>query len=124
MNTATRIPLRLAPGLRSRLAATRPIHYTAGKAANVAPVVGTGPPPEPPSVAVANAYERVERRRKQAKLLKEAKELRSANANGLKKGGLKTRFWKDVDVKEVDGTFLSKPFPCFCEEAEDWLGRD
>jgi ATP synthase F1 complex assembly factor 2 len=102
MNTATRIPARLAPALRTRVLPIRSISYTATKAADVAPIVGTGPPPEPPTPAAANAYERVERRRRQAKLLKDAKDIRTVAA-GKATGGLKKRFWKDVDVKEVDG---------------------
>jgi ATP synthase F1 complex assembly factor 2 len=105
MHSTTRISLRLASGLRASTVSFRSISQTAGKAANVAPIVGTGPPPQPPSPAAANAYERVERRRRQAKLLKDAKEIRSV-ASGKSSGGLKKRFWKDVDVKEVDGTSL------------------
>lgn len=104
MNSTTRISLQLASGLRSRATSYRAISSTATKAANVAPVVGTGPPPEPPTPAAANAYERVERRKRQAQLLKEAKDIRNVAA-GKATGGLKKRFWKHVDVKEVDGKF-------------------
>lgn len=107
MHATARISLRLASGLRTRTSSVRSISQTTGKAANVAPIVGTGPPPQPPSPAVANAYERIERRRRQAKLLKEAKDIRSVTA-GKSSGGLKNRFWKDVDVKEVDGKDLAR----------------
>ncbi|KAM0188818.1 hypothetical protein ACHAPA_000410 [Fusarium lateritium] len=100
MKSVTRLSMRLAPRLVQRPALVRPIHSTVVKAANVAPVVGTGPPPEPP-IQHTDAHARVARRRRQAEMLKNAKELRSANVrNG---GGLKKRFWKDVTVKEVDG---------------------
>lgn len=77
------------------------IHSSAVHAANVAPIVGTGPPPEAPIPATPSANERVARRRKQAELLKTAKDIRSAKDG--KSVSLKTRFWKDVSVKEVDG---------------------
>jgi ATP synthase F1 complex assembly factor 2 len=51
--------------------------------------------------AAGTLHERVQRRRKQAEMLKNAKEIRSAQAG--KTGGLKKRFWKDVSVSEVDG---------------------
>ena len=100
MKPVTRLPLRIAPRLIQRPAFVRPIHSTVVKAANVAPVVGTGPPPEPP-VQPQDVHQRVARRRRQAEMLKNAKELRSASSG--KGGGLKKRFWKDVSVKEVDG---------------------
>jgi len=101
MKPVTRLPLRIAPSLIQRPAFVRPIHSTVVKAANVAPVVGTGPPPEPP-VQPQDVHQRVARRRRQAEMLKNAKELRSASS-GKGGGGLKKRFWKDVSVKEVDG---------------------
>lgn len=105
MNTTARIPLRLASGLRTKTTSIRLISHTATKAADVAPIVGTGPPPEPPSPAAANAYERIERRKRQAHILKDAKDIRTVTS-GKSTGGLKSRFWKDVDVKEVDGASL------------------
>lgn len=102
MKSVTRVPLRIAPRLVQRPAFVRPIHSTVVKAANVAPVVGTGPPPEPPIQPAENVHQRVARRRRQAEMLKNAKELRNASS-GKGGGGLKKRFWKDVSVKEVDG---------------------
>ncbi|KAJ4259699.1 ATP synthase mitochondrial F1 complex assembly factor 2 [Fusarium torreyae] len=104
MKPVTRLPLRLAPRLLRAPAPAfvRPIHSTVSKAANVAPVVGTGPPPEPPTQPAVDAHQRVARRRRQAEMLKNAKELRSASG-GKGGGGLKKRFWKDVTVREVDG---------------------
>ncbi|KAF7554136.1 hypothetical protein G7Z17_g3108 [Cylindrodendrum hubeiense] len=106
MKVATRLPLRLAPRLVNATAFIRPIHSTAAKPANVAPIVGTGPPPappEPPSAAEVNVHQRVARRRKQAEMLKHAKEIRSVSAG--KTGTLTKRFWKDVAVKELDGAY-------------------
>lgn len=104
MKVATRLPMRLAPRLVNAPVFLRPIHSTVAKPANVAPIVGTGPPPappEPPTAAEVNVHQRVARRRKQAEMLKHAKEIRSVSAG--KTGTLTKRFWKDVAVKEVDG---------------------
>lgn len=106
MQPTMRIPLRLAPRLLSSHALpVRAIHASALKAANVAPVVGTGPPPAPPLERTPN--ERVERRRRQAEMLKTAKTIRSAkDGKGPSSSDatpMKRRFWKDVTVKEVDG---------------------
>lgn len=115
MQAATRIPLRLA----SRLCAASPstssarlIHSSAKTSANVANIVGTGPPPEPPTPERVNLDARVARRRKQAEMLKTAKDIRSAKktASANKAAPLQTRFWKDVGVHEVDGTHLPSPF--------------
>ncbi|GAB0135059.1 hypothetical protein EsDP_00003411 [Epichloe bromicola] len=80
---------------------SRALHATACKAANVAPALGTGPPPEPPIATVRNAKERIERRRRQAEMLKQAKVIR--NAKDGKTTTVRKRFWKEVTVKEVDG---------------------
>lgn len=101
MRPTTRIPLHLAPRLFGASTPFRPIHTTISAAANVAPIVGTGPPPEPPIPASRNASERLERRKKHAELLKNAKDFRKAK--GGKGGALKKRFWKNVCVEEVNG---------------------
>ncbi|KHN98712.1 ATP12 ATPase family protein [Metarhizium album ARSEF 1941] len=86
-------------------AISRTLHSTASRAANVAPILGTGPPPPPPpptpTPAVRNMNERIERRRKQAELLKQAKVIRTAKDG--RSTTLRKRFWKDVSVQEVDG---------------------
>ncbi|KGQ10034.1 Protein atp12 [Beauveria bassiana D1-5] len=115
MQPTMRIPLRLAHRVLSgTVLPVRSLHASAITAANVAPVVGTGPPPEAPIQRTPN--ERVERRRKHAEMLKMAKAIRSANdgkqspspSSSADGGGrdlspTRRRFWKDVRVKEVDG---------------------
>lgn len=104
MKAATRFPVRLAPRLIHPPVFVRSIHSTVPKPANVAPIVGTGPPPEPPAPAStsANLHERLARRRRQAELLKNAKDLRNAKS-GKTSGGMRQRFWKEVTVQEVNG---------------------
>lgn len=101
MQVATQSFLR--PIGRSIGGLSRWIHSTGTAAANVAAVLGAGPPPEPPtpSPAVRNMHERIERRRKQADLLQQAKVIR--NAKDGKTRALRKRFWKNVSVQEVDG---------------------
>lgn len=92
--------------LKSQPIASRALHYSAADPANVAPFCATGPPPEPPQPAAEHPYAKAERRRKQAELLKNAKELRDASSSNSKSPGkspLKKRFWQDVHIKEVDG---------------------
>lgn len=107
MKPSSRISLRLVPRLANAPVYIRPIHSSVAKSANVAPIVGTGPPPEPPvTAAVHSAQERVARRRKHAEMLKTAKELRSSKSNSGP--SLKSRFWKHVGVKEVDGECICR----------------
>lgn len=121
MKPPTRLASQALPWLfvtsRTQCAASQPIaaralHYSAADPANVAPFCATGPPPEPPQPAAEHPYAKVERRRKQAELLKSAKELREASSGkGPAKSPLKKRFWQDVHIKEVDGaqTYSSPP---------------
>ncbi|KID89386.1 ATP12 ATPase family protein [Metarhizium guizhouense ARSEF 977] len=101
MRPTTQLPLRAVSRTISTPIHTRPLHATTYKAASVASVLGTGPPPEPPTPAVRNMNERIERRRKQAELLKQAKVIR--NAKDGKTTALRKRLWKEVSVQEVDG---------------------
>lgn len=110
--TAQALPRLFLSGRGSSVAipsvvASRAIHSSSAVPADVAPFCATGPPPEPPQPAVEHPYAKIERRRKQAELLKNAKEARDA-ANGKTSSGksLKKRFWKDVHVKEVNGAQL------------------
>lgn len=126
MKPVTRAPLLSLSGSIRGAASTLPkpavlrlplrtISSTTLKTADVAPVVGTGPPPAPPQAADEYAgprnsddpIARVARRRRQAALLKNAKEARS----GLNtpNASMKRRFWKDVTVQEVDGKFPCAP---------------
>ncbi|KAF2683876.1 F1-ATP synthase assembly protein [Lentithecium fluviatile CBS 122367] len=59
-----------------------------------------GPPPETPTPAPSDALYRVARKRKQAELLKQAREVRTTSSE--KKTLLQKRFWKDVSVKRTD----------------------
>ncbi|POR39688.1 Protein atp12, mitochondrial [Tolypocladium paradoxum] len=101
MKPPTRLTFRLLPQAFNCPSHARPIHSTIAKAANVAPVVGTGPPPPPPAPTERTVNERVERRKRQAELLKTVKVIR--NAKDGKSTTLKRRFWKDVSIQEVNG---------------------
>ncbi|KAK1252487.1 hypothetical protein MKX08_003674 [Trichoderma sp. CBMAI-0020] len=102
MKVPSRISLSVPRALPHPPQQIRPLHQSIARTANVAPIVGTGPPPEPPTPAARNASERLERRRKHAELLKTAKEIRSAQ-EGKASPGAARRFWKEVGVREVDG---------------------
>ncbi|KAK7737286.1 ATP synthase mitochondrial F1 complex assembly factor 2 [Cytospora paraplurivora] len=87
-------------------AAGRTIHSSTAAPADVAPFSASGPPPGAPQPAVEHPYAKIERRRRQADLLKNAKEIRDA-ASGKNTGKvLRRRFWKDVHIKEVDGAII------------------
>ncbi|KAG5927355.1 hypothetical protein E4U42_002332 [Claviceps africana] len=101
MRPTTKLPQRMLSRTMPTPSPCRSMHTTACKAANVASALGTGPPPEPPTPTVRNMNERIERRRKQAELLKQAKVIR--NAQDGKTTTLRKRFWKEVSVSEVDG---------------------
>jgi ATP synthase F1 complex assembly factor 2 len=84
----------------------------------VVPVYGTGPPPEPPQpsaeFAAEERDERLARRKRQAEMLRQAGDIKALREQQRKEqqdstgttrpAVLKRRFWKDVDVKEVNGT--------------------
>lgn len=112
-------PTLVTPAAAARVAA---IHSNTPQPANVVPVYGTGPPPEPPVPAAEQVDSRVARRRRQAEMLRQVKDIRAAASKaagvkaGSKSGLLKKRFWQDVHVKEVDGESLpasSSPPPLF-----------
>ena len=89
--------------LRSTLAPThtRSLHGTTTVFATAVPFVGAGPPPSAPVPAASQYGERVDRRRRQAALLKKGQDLR---ASQMKPGGaMKKRFWKDVSVRQSPG---------------------
>lgn len=106
----------LAGSYRHQKTATAAIHTSAPDPANVAPFYATGPPPEPPQPSAEHPYAKIERRRKQAELLRAAKEIRTAS-DGKGKSPLRKRFWQHVYVKEIDGAhsipFHLGAFPSF-----------
>ncbi len=63
-----------------------------------------GPPPETPTAQPSPAAERVARKRKQANIMKQAREMREVMSSSNKpKSMLAKRFWKDVVVHDADG---------------------
>ncbi|KAK4176869.1 putative mitochondrial protein atp12 precursor [Triangularia setosa] len=101
--TSTTIP-------RTVVVASRRIHNNPVQSAKVVPVYGTGPPPEPPTPAAEYAVmeERLARRRRQAEMLRQARDIRKSGGSKTTTTDpnapvLKRRFWKDVAIKEVDG---------------------
>jgi ATP synthase F1 complex assembly factor 2 len=74
------------------------IHTTPSKPATViGNLTATGPPPTAPLPNAEYADIRLERRKRQAALLKKNQDLKSGGSSKQK------RFWKDVVVKSVDG---------------------
>ena len=73
------------------------LHTSSRCAANPLPDTAAGPPPSAPIPAASQYGERVDRRRRQAELLKRGQDLRASH---MKPGSaMKKRFWKDVTVK-------------------------
>ncbi len=90
-------------------------HTSLHPAANPLPSTTAGPPPSAPIPAASHHGERVDRRRKQAELLKRGQDLRE----GQKKAGSawKKRFWNDVNIQTGSGTnhglsSSTSQFPC------------
>ena len=77
------------------------IHTSARRSANPLPLTATGPPPSAPLPAASQHGERVDRRRRQAELVKRGQELRGAQTNPG--SAMKKRFWKDVHIKRDKG---------------------
>ena len=79
----------------------RCLHASPFCAANPLPNTAAGPPPSAPIPAASQYGERVDRRRRQAELLKRGQDLRGSS---MKPGSaMKKRFWKDVNVKQDPG---------------------
>ena len=94
--------LRLAAPRRVSRPLYQCLHTTAVRRATPLPHPSVpGPPPETPTPSASDALHRVARKRKQAELLKQAKDIRTPNKSN---SGLAKRFWKSVTVKETDGT--------------------
>ncbi len=77
----------------------RQLHSSTTFRATALPITAAGPPPSAPRPAASHYGERFERKRRQAEMLKQGKELRAAQMDG--KSPLKKRFWKEVHVKET-----------------------
>ena len=91
---------QLAPIVAAPLS-FRCLHASPFRAANPLPNTAAGPPPSAPIPAASQYGERVDRRRRQAELLKRGQDLR---ASQMKPGSaIKKRFWKDVNVKQDPG---------------------
>ena len=89
--------LRLVGTLQRRCLQTSP-------AVSAIPLSSThaGPPPTAPLPAASQYGERVDRRRRQAELIKRGQDLRTSQ---MKPGSaMKKRFWKDVAVRTNSGT--------------------
>lgn len=94
-------PARMGLSLLPRAVGRCSVHSSPAQAANVVPIVGTGPPPEPPTPAARPVNDRIERRKRHVELLKVARVTRSAPDG--KTTTLSKRFWRDVSVQEVNG---------------------
>jgi ATP synthase mitochondrial F1 complex assembly factor 2 len=83
--------------------ASRCLSSTARHAAVPIPVTALGPPPEPPQPSSSGYGERIDKRRKQQRMLEQAKELRAAQSpqKGKSSSPLQKRFWNEVQVIEV-----------------------
>lgn len=88
----------------------RQIHTNPSPRADVVPVYGTGPPPEPPTPTTGASDPRVTRRKRQAEMLKRAKDLRTAanksSSSSRHSSPLKRRFWEHVHVVESGEGYL------------------
>jgi ATP synthase mitochondrial F1 complex assembly factor 2 len=83
----------------------RNIHSSSQNAATPLPIGVVGPPPNPPLPTSSRNGDRIERRRKQAELLRQGKEILSTSQDQTgKRNALKKRFWKDAVVKESPGS--------------------
>lgn len=81
------------------------LHTTASRRATPLPHPSVpGPPPETPVPSASDALDRVARKRKQAALLQQAKEVRAAPNRPT--SALAKRFWKSVSVKDTEGKAL------------------
>ncbi|CAF9928587.1 ATP synthase complex assembly protein atp12 [Imshaugia aleurites] len=92
-------PYRNVPSSRPR-ALLQCLHTTSPRVATPLPITATGPPPAAPQPAASQYGERVDRRRRQAELLKRGQDMRASH---MKPGtAAKKRFWKDVSVQTDD----------------------
>lgn len=77
------------------------LHTTLPRIATPLPITATGPPPAAPQPSASHHGERVDRRRRQAELLKRGQDMRASH---MKPGtAIKKRFWRDVSVQTDHG---------------------
>ncbi|KAF2864939.1 hypothetical protein BDV95DRAFT_508303 [Massariosphaeria phaeospora] len=96
--------LRLFAPSRAPRPLYRCLHTSASRHATPLPHPSVpGPPPETPTPQASDALDRVARKRKQAELLNQAREVRASPTKS--KTLLQKRFWKDVVVKETPEGF-------------------
>jgi hypothetical protein len=97
--------LRLAAPRRAHRPLYQCLHTSAIRHATPLPHASVpGPPPATPTPHPSDPLERVARKKRQAAMVKDAREIRETSAPSNKpKSLLKKRFWKDVVVKETDG---------------------
>ncbi|KAL8974591.1 MAG: hypothetical protein Q9197_001184 [Variospora fuerteventurae] len=86
----------------------RHLHASSAVAANPASVTRPGPPPTAPLPAASQYGQRLDRRRRQAELIKKGQEKRTETAKPA--SSLKKRFWKDVHVQTEQGMILSRGY--------------
>ena len=91
------------------------IHTTSFKPANPLPILAAGPPPAAPLPSASQYGERMDRKRRQAELLKRGQDLCTSQQPSKPGSALKRRFWKDVSVQTAPGKLylcsLPKPLP-------------
>lgn len=92
--------LSLLVRVNRRAPITRSLHSSSRRAAVAHPVTASGPPPKGPVPSASQYGEQAERKRRQSELLRQGRELRKQDTP---KSALKKRFWKDVNVKDVEG---------------------
>ena len=107
------------PLLASLRTSCRCLHVSPPSLATPLPITAAGPPPAAPQPAASEPSSRVDRRRRQAELLRRGQELRlnagGAGSKPLKPGqALQRRFWREVSVQRDESTYtlrsqLSKP---------------
>src|ERR1700733_15159013 len=78
---------------------TRHLSSTTSLRAIALPITATGAPPSAPVPSRSQHGDRIERRRRQAEMLKLGKEIRAGQQG--KQSPLRKRFWKEVHVKEA-----------------------
>lgn len=90
-------PLQCSRSARASITALRCLHTGRPLFATPLPMTATGPPPSAPLPSASQYGEKLDRRRRQAELLKHGQSLRASQekpGNAMKK-----RFWKDVSVQ-------------------------